>query len=108
MASPGPQRYPASRPGVEFVIRDAFTRARAYQRGWQDYDRRKKAGEKVDAPRRDRAPVPRHTIVVGKCPENIPLPIDRVIDLRFLSICYLPALTPDLHTLDFERLILLG
>lgn len=52
-ATPGPQRYPASRPGVEFVIRDAFTRAKAYQRAWQDYERRKKAGEDVVAPRRD-------------------------------------------------------
>ncbi len=31
--------------GVEYVIRDAFTRAKAYQKDWQDYDRRKKAGE---------------------------------------------------------------
>jgi imidazolonepropionase-like amidohydrolase len=49
----GPRRYPASRPGVEYVIRDAFTRAKAYQRAWQDYERRKKAGEDVVAPRRD-------------------------------------------------------
>jgi imidazolonepropionase-like amidohydrolase len=49
----GPRRYPITRPGVEFVIRDAFTRAKAYQKSWQDYDRRKKAGEDVLAPRRD-------------------------------------------------------
>lgn len=49
----GPRRYPASRPGVEFVIRDAFTRAREYQRAWQEYERRKKAGEDVIPPRRD-------------------------------------------------------
>ncbi|HEY3382881.1 MAG TPA: amidohydrolase family protein [Vicinamibacterales bacterium] len=49
----GPSRYPASRPGVEYVIREAFTRARAYQRAWQDYEKRKKAGEDVLAPRRD-------------------------------------------------------
>ena len=29
---------PATRLGVEYVIRDAFTRAKAYQREWQDYD----------------------------------------------------------------------
>ena len=34
-----PRRYPATRLGVEFVIRDAFTRAKAYQRDWQDYER---------------------------------------------------------------------
>jgi imidazolonepropionase-like amidohydrolase len=49
----GPRRYPASRLGVEFVLRDAFTRARAYQKAWQDYGRRKKAGEDVIPPRRD-------------------------------------------------------
>ena len=27
----GPRRYPLTRPGVEFVIRDAFSRAKAYQ-----------------------------------------------------------------------------
>jgi hypothetical protein len=41
----GPRRYPGTRMGVEYVIRDAFTRARAYQKDWQEYDRRKKAGE---------------------------------------------------------------
>lgn len=50
---PGPRRYPVSRPGVEYVIREAFTRARAYQRAWQAYEKRKKAGEDVVAPRRD-------------------------------------------------------
>ena len=38
---PGPRRYPATRMGVEYVIRDAFTRAKAYQKEWQDYERRK-------------------------------------------------------------------
>ena len=49
----GPARYPATRMGVEYVIRDAFARAKAYQKDWQDYDRRKKAGETVTVPRRD-------------------------------------------------------
>ncbi|HOC17949.1 MAG TPA: amidohydrolase family protein, partial [Vicinamibacterales bacterium] len=49
----GPRRYPASRPGVEFVIRDAFTRAKAYQRAWREYERRSQAGEAGLAPRRD-------------------------------------------------------
>ena len=34
----GPRRYPVTRMGVEYVIRDAFTRAKAYQKAWQDYD----------------------------------------------------------------------
>ena len=49
----GPRRYPLTRPGVEFVIRDAFSRAKAYQREWQDYERRKQAGAAGPAPRRD-------------------------------------------------------
>src|SRR5262249_27056873 len=36
-------RYLGTRMGVEYVIRDAFTRARAYQKGWQEDDRRRKA-----------------------------------------------------------------
>jgi imidazolonepropionase-like amidohydrolase len=50
---PGPRRYPATREGVEFVIRDAFTRAKAYRKAWQDYRARKAAGENVLPPRRD-------------------------------------------------------
>ncbi|MDP1568457.1 MAG: amidohydrolase family protein [Vicinamibacterales bacterium] len=48
-----PRRYPATRMGVEFVIRDAFTRAKAYQRDWQAYEQRRAAGEEALAPRRD-------------------------------------------------------
>src|SRR6185295_17291326 len=47
------QRFPTTRQGVEYVIRDAFTRAKAYQKDWQDYDAKKKAGTDVLAPRRD-------------------------------------------------------
>jgi imidazolonepropionase-like amidohydrolase len=35
----GPRRYPVTREGVEFVIRDAFTRAKAYQREWRESSR---------------------------------------------------------------------
>lgn len=62
----GPRRYPASRPGVEFVIRDAFTRAREYQRAWQDYRRRKQAGEDVPPPRRDLQLDPLVEVLEGK------------------------------------------
>jgi imidazolonepropionase-like amidohydrolase len=62
----GPRRYPISRPGVEFVIRDAFTRAKAYRKAWQDYERRKKAGEDVLAPRRDLQLEPLVEILEGK------------------------------------------
>ena len=61
-----PRRYPATRMGVEFVIRDAFTRAKAYQREWQDYERRRKAGEDVLPPRRDLQLEPLVEILEGK------------------------------------------
>src|SRR5262249_31359354 len=51
--STAPRRYPVTRAGVEFVIRDAFTRAKAYQRAWQQYTKAKTSGQDVLAPRRD-------------------------------------------------------
>jgi imidazolonepropionase-like amidohydrolase len=62
----GPRRYPITRPGVEFVIRDAFTRAKAYQKTWQAYERRRAAGEDVIAPRRDLQLEPLVEILEGK------------------------------------------
>ena len=62
----GPLRYPATRMGVEYVIRDAFNRARAYQKEWQEYGRRHKAGEDVAAPRRDLQLEPLVEILEGK------------------------------------------
>jgi len=62
----GPTRYPATRMGVEYVIRDAFTRAKAYQKDWQEYDRRRKAGEDVVPPRRDLQLEPLVEILEGK------------------------------------------
>src|SRR4029077_852670 len=52
-AATNPERFPTTRQGVEFVIRDAFTRAKAYRKEWQDYEAKKKAGQDVLAPRRD-------------------------------------------------------
>jgi imidazolonepropionase-like amidohydrolase len=49
----GPRRYPTSRMGVEFVIRDAFTRAKAYQAEWKAYEARKATEPDAIAPRRD-------------------------------------------------------
>src|SRR5687767_4262180 len=49
----GPARYPATRQGVEFVIRDAFTRARKYQKDWAAYNAAVKAGQTIVPPRRD-------------------------------------------------------
>jgi imidazolonepropionase-like amidohydrolase len=63
---PAPRRYPATRPGVEYVIRDAFTRATAYQQEWQAYERRRAANERVMPPRRDLQLDPLVEILEGK------------------------------------------
>ena len=62
----GPARYPATRMGVEYVIRDAFNRAKQYQAEWQDYDKRTKGGEKLAPPRRDLQLEPLVEILEGK------------------------------------------
>jgi imidazolonepropionase-like amidohydrolase len=46
-------RYPATRMGVEDVIRDAFTRAQAYRKAWGDYRAKVAKGEAAVPPRRD-------------------------------------------------------
>lgn len=49
----GPPRFPATRMGVETVIRESFTRAREYARAWDDYRARASRGEKVLPPARN-------------------------------------------------------
>jgi imidazolonepropionase-like amidohydrolase len=46
-------RYPATRMGVEDVIREAFNEAKAYQQSWKDYDQKAARGEPAVPPRRD-------------------------------------------------------
>ena len=48
-----PRQYPATRMGVEEVIRKSFTDARDYMAAWDEYDARKKRGEDPIPPRRD-------------------------------------------------------
>jgi imidazolonepropionase-like amidohydrolase len=62
----GPRRFPVTRMGVEYVIRDAFTRARAYQAAWKDYERRKAAGADVVPPARDLQLEPLVEVLEGK------------------------------------------
>ena len=62
----GPARYPGTRMGVEYVIRDAFIRAKAYQKDWQAYDRRRQGGENAVPPRRDLQLEPLVEILEGK------------------------------------------
>ena len=49
----GARRYPGTRQGVEYVIRDAFTRAKTYQKAKQDFQKAKAAGQDALPPRRD-------------------------------------------------------
>ena len=46
-------RYPATRMGVEDVIRQAFTDAQAYQAAWKAYETERAAGRTALPPRRD-------------------------------------------------------
>ncbi len=61
-----PRRYPATRLGVEATIREAFTQARNYMQEWQEYERRKRAGERVIPPRRDLRLEPLVEVLQGK------------------------------------------
>lgn len=65
---PGVQRrYPNTRMGVEETIRDAFTRARDYKKGWDEYRARVSKGEKnVIPPRRDLQLEPLVEVLEGK------------------------------------------
>jgi imidazolonepropionase-like amidohydrolase len=56
LRAPGPPRWPATRMGVEALIRDTFRQAQRYRQEWADYEARFKAagkGEKPVPPRRD-------------------------------------------------------
>jgi imidazolonepropionase-like amidohydrolase len=46
-------RYPTTRSGVEYVIREAFTRAQAHRAEWQAFERARAAGRQALPPRRD-------------------------------------------------------
>lgn len=46
-------RYPATRMGVEDVIREAFNDAKIYQAQWKEYNEKTARGEQLLAPRRD-------------------------------------------------------
>ena len=59
-------RYPATRMGVEDVIREAFNQAKAYQQSWKDYNEKAARGEQVIAPRRDLKLEPLVEVLEGK------------------------------------------
>jgi len=59
-------RYPATRMGVEDVIREAFTDAKAYKATWDDYRARAAKGERMIPPRRDLKLEPLVEVLEGK------------------------------------------
>ncbi len=59
-------RYPATRMGVEDVIREAFNEAKAYQQSWKDYNEKVARGEQAVAPRRDLKLEPLVEVLEGK------------------------------------------
>jgi imidazolonepropionase-like amidohydrolase len=67
-APPGiPHRYPATRMGVEDVIRQAFSDAQEYKKKWDQYNQEKAAGEKnLIPPKRDEKLEPLVEVLEGK------------------------------------------
>jgi len=64
---PGLQpRYPATRMGVEEVIRDAFTRARDYKRRWDEHRAESRSNKNLIPPRRDLELEPLVEILEGR------------------------------------------
>ncbi len=61
-----PARYPGSRMGVEDVIREAFTQARAYRDEWRAYEAKLARGEDALPPRRDLKLEPLVQVLEGK------------------------------------------
>jgi imidazolonepropionase-like amidohydrolase len=59
-------RYPATRMGVEEVIREAFTEARAYQAAWREYREKTARGERALPPARDLKLEPLVEVLEGK------------------------------------------
>ncbi len=59
-------RYPATRMGVEDVIREAFTEAKEYQQSWADYNAKVARGETAIPPRRDLKLEPLVEVLEGK------------------------------------------
>src|SRR3981081_3433358 len=61
-----PPRYPATRMGVEDVIREAFNDAKSYRASWQEYEDKKAKGEIAIPPARDLKLEPLVEVLDGK------------------------------------------
>ncbi len=55
---PAPARFPASRMGVMYAVRDAFTQANEYMRKWDEYELKRKGKIKKNEWEKKLAPVP--------------------------------------------------
>lgn len=62
----GPRRYPATRMGVEDVIRAALNDALGYRQTWADYEQQKAAGGAAVPPRRDLTLEPLVEVLEGR------------------------------------------
>jgi imidazolonepropionase-like amidohydrolase len=62
----GGRRYPATRMGVEEVIRDAFVRARDYKAAWDEYRAKSRRDRNLIPPRRDLELEPLVEVLEGK------------------------------------------
>ncbi len=62
----GTPRYPATRMGVEGVIREAFLEAKQYQAAWREYREKAGKGEQAIPPRRDLKLEPLVEVLEGK------------------------------------------
>lgn len=65
-ANARPLRYPATRMGVEDVIREAFNDAREYQKSWKEFNEKKARGEAAVEPKRDLKLEPLVEVLEGK------------------------------------------
>jgi imidazolonepropionase-like amidohydrolase len=59
-------RYPATRMGIEDVIRQAFVEAKQYQQAWRDYQAKVNGGVQATPPRRDLKLEPIVEVLEGK------------------------------------------
>src|SRR5271157_2249764 len=67
MRGGAPRRYPATRMGVMDVMRESFSEALDYKKAWDEYNRRKAAGEpNLIPPRRDLKLEPLLEVLEGK------------------------------------------
>jgi imidazolonepropionase-like amidohydrolase len=64
--NPAALRYPATRMGVEDVIREAFVEAKAYKASWDDYQAKTARGERAIPPARNLKLEPLVEVLEGK------------------------------------------